>query len=73
MANKPSPLQKTLDKKVYTPKLNEKKIQDMLTGKTKISTMDIKPRQKQLSDWEKAQALKEAIRKKTGTYPNTAN
>jgi hypothetical protein len=53
------------------PKMNSKKIQDMLTGKTRVSTMDIKPRKKQLSDWEKQQALDEAIRLKTGVMPNT--
>ena len=51
--------------------MNSKKIQDMLTGKTRVSTMDIKPRKKQLSDWEKQQALDEAIRLKTGVMPNT--
>jgi len=66
MAAKPKP------NKVVVPKLNPKKIQDMLTGKTRVSPLDNKPAKKQLSDWEKAQALKEAILKKTGTYPNTA-
>ena len=65
-------MQKIFDKKVYTPKLNPKKIQDMLTGKTKVSPLDTKARKKQLSDFEKGLALKEAIRKKTGSYPNTA-
>lgn len=59
-------------KKDITPKLNPKKIQDMLTGKTRVSPLDTKSRKKQLSDFEKGQALKEAIRKKTGSYPNTA-
>ena len=61
MANRPT-----------TPKLNPKKVQDMLTGKTRVSPLDTKARQKQLSDSQKAEALKEAIRKKTGSYPNTA-
>jgi hypothetical protein len=56
-----------------TPKLNPKKVQDMLTGKTRVSPLDTKARKKQLSDFEKGQLLKEAIRKKTGSYPNTAN
>lgn len=59
--------------KVIMPKLNEKKVQNMLTGKTKVSPIDTSARKKQLSDFEKGQALKEAIRKKTGSYPNTAN
>lgn len=59
-------------KKPTTPKLNPKKVQDMLTGKTRISPLTNKPGKKQLSDFEKGQALKEAIRKKTGSYPNTA-
>ena len=58
--------------KVVVPKLNPKKIQDMLTGKTRVSPLDTKARQKQMSDFEKGLALKEAIRKKTGSYPNTA-
>ena len=56
-----------------TPKLNPKKVQDMLTGKTRVSPIDTTARKKQLSDFEKGQALQEAIRKKTGVYPNTAN
>jgi hypothetical protein len=60
-------------KKVIMPKLNPKKIQDMLTGKTRVSPLDTKARQKQMSDFEKAEALKAAILKKTGSYPNTAN
>ena len=60
-------------KKVIMPNLNPKKVQDMLTGKTRVSPLDTKARQKQMSDFEKAEALKAAIRKKTGSYPNTAN
>jgi hypothetical protein len=59
--------------KPTTPKLNSNKVQDMLTGKTRVSPLDTKARQKQMSDFEKGQALKAAILKKTGTYPNTAN
>jgi len=53
------------------PKMNKKKIQNMLTGKTRISPMNVEARDKQLSDFEKAQLLNAAIAKKTGTYPNT--
>jgi hypothetical protein len=56
-----------------TPKMNPKKIQNMLTGKTKVSPLDTKARKKQMSDWEKGELLKAAILKKTGSYPNTAN
>jgi hypothetical protein len=66
MAAKPKP------NKVVVPKLNPKKIQDMLTGKTRVSPLDTTARNKQLSDFEKGLLLKEAIRKKTGSYPNTA-
>ena len=59
-------------KKPNTPKLNRKKVQDMLTGKTRVSPLDTTARNKQLSDFEKGLLLKEAIRKKTGSYPNTA-
>lgn len=62
-----------MPKKPTMPKLNSKKIQDMLTGKTRVSPLTNKPGKKQLSDFEKGQALKAAILKKTGTYPNTAN
>ena len=67
MANKPN------IPKPNVPKLNPKKVQDMLTGKTRVSPLDTKARQKQMSDFEKAEALKAAILKKTGSYPNTAN
>jgi hypothetical protein len=67
MANKPNV------PKPSVPKLNPKKVQDMLTGKTRVSPIDTTARKKQLSDFEKGQLLKEAIRKKTGSYPNTAN
>ena len=59
--------------KPNVPKLNPKKIQNMLTGKTRVSPIDTTARKKQLSDFEKGQALKAAILKKTGSYPNTAN
>ena len=59
--------------KPNVPKLNSNKIQNMLTGKTRVSPIDTTARKKQMSDFEKGQALKEAIRKKTGVYPNTAN
>jgi hypothetical protein len=59
--------------KPNVPKLNSNKIQNMLTGKTRVSPIDTTARKKQLSDFEKGQALKAAILKKTGSYPNTAN
>jgi hypothetical protein len=62
-----------MPKKPNLPKLNPKKVQDMLSGKTKVSPLDTKPRKKQMSDFQKAEALKAAILKKTGKYPNTAN
>lgn len=68
-----APKKPVKNSKVIMPKLNSKKVQGMLTGKTKVSPIDTNPRKKQLSDFEKGQALKEAIRKKTGSYPNTAN
>jgi hypothetical protein len=46
------------------PKLNDKKIQDMLTGRKSVPGMKKKPKT--------GEQLKEAIRKKTGKYPNTA-
>jgi hypothetical protein len=46
------------------PKFNDKQIQDMLTGKTPVLLNGKKPKT--------AQELKEAIRQKTGRYPNTS-
>jgi len=46
------------------PKFNNKQIQDMLTGKTPVLLNGKKPKT--------AQELKEAIRQKTGRYPNTS-
>lgn len=48
---------------VKVPPMNSKKIQDMLTGKTPVLLNGKKPKN--------AQELKEAIRQKTGIYPNT--
>jgi len=45
------------------PKFNSKQIQDMLTGKTPVTLNGKKPKN--------AAELREAIRIKTGTYPNT--
>jgi hypothetical protein len=50
--------------RVIPPKLNDKKIQDMLTGRKPVPGMKKKPKT--------GEQLKEAIRKKTGKYPNTA-
>ena len=52
-------------KKQLMPKFNEKKIEDMLTGRKPVPGMKKKPKT--------GEQLKEAIRKKTGIYPNTAN
>jgi hypothetical protein len=52
-------------KKQLMPKFNEKKIEDMLTGRKPVPGMKKKPKT--------GEQLKEAIRKKTGVYPNTAN
>jgi len=46
------------------PKLNDKKIQDMLTGRKPVLVNGKKPKT--------GEALKKAIMKKTGKYPNTA-
>ena len=51
-------------KKVIMPKLNGKKIEDMLTGRKPVPGMKKK--------FKTGEELKEAIRKKTGKYPNTA-
>jgi hypothetical protein len=58
VASKPKP------KPAPGPKFNDKKIQDMLTGKTPVLLNGKKPKT--------AQELKEAIRIKTGVYPNTS-
>jgi len=50
--------------RVIPPKLNDKKIQDMLTGRKPVPGMKKKPKT--------GEALKKAIMKKTGKYPNTA-
>ena len=50
--------------RIIPPKLNDKKIQDMLTGKKSVPGMKKKPKT--------GEALKKAIMKKTGKYPNTA-
>jgi len=55
---------KQLLPKVIPPKLNDKKIQDMLTGRKPVPGMKKKPKT--------GEALKKAIMKKTGKYPNTA-
>ncbi len=47
-----------------TPKLNDKQIQDMLTGRKPVLVNGKKPKT--------GPALKKAIRKKTGIMPNTA-
>ena len=47
------------------PKLNDKKTQDMLTGRKPVPGMKKKP--------TTGPALKKAIMKKTGIHPNTAN
>jgi hypothetical protein len=46
------------------PKFNDKQIQDMLTGKTPVTFNGKKPKN--------SKELLEAIRQKTGRYPNTA-
>jgi hypothetical protein len=55
---------KQLLPRVIPPKLNDKKIQDMLTGRKPVPGMKKKPKT--------GEALKKAIMKKTGKYPNTA-
>ena len=61
----PTPKPKATAKPVVkVPVMNSKKIQDMLTGKTPVLLNGKKPKN--------AQELKEAIRQKTGVYPNTA-
>ena len=55
---------KQLLPRVIPPKLNDKKIQDMLTGRKPFPGMKKKPKT--------GEALKKAIMKKTGKYPNTA-
>jgi len=55
---------KQLMPKVIPPKLNDKKIQDILTGRKPVPGMKKKPKT--------GEALKKAIMKKTGKYPNTA-
>jgi hypothetical protein len=54
----------TAKPKAPAPKFNNKQIQDMLTGKTPVLLNGKKPKT--------AQELKEAIRQKTGRYPNTS-
>jgi hypothetical protein len=56
---------KATPKATPMPKFNSKQIQDMLTGKTPVLLNGKKPKN--------AAELKEAIRQKTGKYPNTAN
>jgi hypothetical protein len=58
------PSGKPESKKVILPKLNDKKTQDMLTGRKAVPGMKKK--------FKTGEELKEAIRKKTGKYPNTA-
>jgi hypothetical protein len=58
------PTGKPSSKKILLPKLNDKKTQDMLTGRKSVPGMKKKPKT--------GEQLKEAIRKKTGKYPNTA-
>lgn len=60
-----SPKKPTKNSKVIMPKLNDKKTQDMLTGRKSVTINGKKPKT--------GEALKQAIRKKTGSYPNTAN
>ena len=72
MANKPGTGRATKQlrtgrpagKKELMPKLNDKRTQDMLTGRKPVPGMKKKPKT--------GEQLKEAIRKKTGKYPNTA-
>lgn len=56
---------KKTGRKVVVPKLNSKKIQDMVTGKKPVKINGKKP--------ASGNALNNAIRKKTGTMPNIAN
>ena len=58
------PTQTPKSKPAPGPKFNSKKIQDMLTGKTPVLLNGKKPKT--------AEELKEAIRIKTGVYPNTS-
>ncbi len=58
------PTGRPASKKILLPKLNDKKTQDMLTGRKPVPGMKKKPKT--------GEQLKEAIRKKTGKYPNTA-
>ena len=51
--------------KIVMPKLNDKRTQDMLTGRKSVTVNGKKPKN--------ADQLKKAIAKKTGSYPNTAN
>ena len=51
-------------KKELMPKLNDKRTQDMLTGRKPVLVNGKKPKT--------GEALKKAIMKKTGKYPNTA-
>jgi hypothetical protein len=51
-------------KKELLPKLNDKRTQDMLSGRKPVLVNGKKPKT--------GEALKKAIMKKTGKYPNTA-
>ena len=57
-------IEKAFIDQVIMPKLNDKKTQDMLTGRKAVPGMKKK--------FKTGEELKEAIRKKTGKYPNTA-